>query len=83
MITLDSVSKSFDDEKTFAVNNLSLEVQEGETLVLLGSSGCGKTTTMKMLNRLIDPTRGTIKLDGKDISNPSQPQRSHPSLRTS
>ena len=78
MITLDSVFKSFDGEKTFAVNNLSLEVQKGETLVLLGSSGCGKTTTMKMLNRLIDPTRGTIKLDGEDISklDPVQLRRS-------
>lgn len=68
MITIDSVSKSFDGGKTFAVNNLSMEVQDGETLVLLGSSGCGKTTTMKMLNRLMDPTRGTIELDGQDIS---------------
>ena len=78
MITIDSVSKSFDGGKTFAVNNLSMEVQDGETLVLLGSSGCGKTTTMKMLNRLTDPTRGTIELDGQDIrkQNPVQLRRS-------
>ena len=67
MITIESVSKSFDGGKTFAVNDLSMEVQDGETLVLLGSSGCGKTTTMKMLNRLTDPTRGLIELDGQDI----------------
>ena len=78
MITIDSVCKSFDGGKTFAVKNLSMEVQDGETLVLLGSSGCGKTTTMKMLNRLIDPTRGKVELDGKDIStsDPVQLRRS-------
>ena len=63
MITIDSVFKSFDGGKTFAVKELNLEVNDGETVVLLGSSGCGKTTTMKMINRLIDPTRGTIELD--------------------
>jgi len=56
MIRLESVSKSFDGGQTFAVDELSLEVMEGETLVLLGSSGCGKTTTLKMINRLIDLT---------------------------
>ena len=78
MITIDSVSKSFDGGKTFAVNDLNLEVNDGETVVLLGSSGCGKTTTMKMINRLIDPTKGSIKLAGKDISaqNPVQLKRS-------
>lgn len=50
-----------------AVCDLSLEVRAGETLVFLGTSGSGKTTTMKMINRLIDPTSGTITIDGENI----------------
>lgn len=51
-----------------AVRDLSFEVAEGETLVLLGSSGCGKTTTMKMVNRLIDATSGEIRIEGEAIT---------------
>ncbi len=67
MIVLDKVCKSFDDGATFAVQPLSLEVPEAETLVLLGSSGCGKTTTLKMINRLIEPTAGVIEVDGRNV----------------
>lgn len=49
------------------IKNLSLEVKEGETLVILGKSGSGKTTALKLINRLIDPTSGTILIDDKDI----------------
>ncbi len=66
MITLDQVSKSYDGISRI-INNLSFEVLEGEILMLLGSSGCGKSTILKMINRLIDPTEGRIYLDGKDI----------------
>ena len=66
MIALDQVSKSYDGVSRI-INNLSLEVLEGEILILLGSSGCGKSTILKMINRLIDPTEGRIYLDGKDI----------------
>ena len=45
--------------------NLNLQVERGETLVLLGRSGSGKTTTMKLINRLIDPTSGRVEIDGK------------------
>jgi osmoprotectant transport system ATP-binding protein len=68
MISLKQVSKSFDKGESFAVKDVSLQVREGETLVLLGSSGCGKTTLLKLINRLIDPTSGTIEMDGKDIT---------------
>jgi osmoprotectant transport system ATP-binding protein len=44
-----------------------MEVEKGETVVLLGSSGCGKTTTLKMVNRLIEPSAGTIRVDGRNI----------------
>jgi osmoprotectant transport system ATP-binding protein len=45
--------------------DLNLEVPHGETLVLLGRSGSGKTTTMKLINRLIDPTTGDLRVEGK------------------
>lgn len=67
MIAIKQVSKSFDGERTFAVRDLTLEVHPGETLILLGSSGCGKTTTLKMINRLVELTSGTIEVDGRDI----------------
>lgn len=50
-----------------AVNNISFEVEEGENLILLGTSGCGKTTTLRMINRLIEPDSGTIFMNGTDI----------------
>ena len=66
MITFDQVSKTYSGGVE-AVRDLSLEVAEGETLVLLGTSGCGKTTTLKMVNRLIEPTSGRILIRGHDI----------------
>ena len=50
-----------------AVNDLSLTVPAGEICVLVGPSGSGKTTTMKMVNRLIEPTSGRITIDGRDV----------------
>jgi osmoprotectant transport system ATP-binding protein len=67
MIRLIQVSKSFDNGRSYAVQNLSLDVASGETLIILGSSGCGKTTTLKMINRLIEPSTGTIEVGGEDI----------------
>ncbi len=68
MIRLSNVSKSFDDGDHYAVKNISLNIQKGETLVLLGSSGCGKTTTLKMINRLIEPSGGCIEIDERDAA---------------
>jgi osmoprotectant transport system ATP-binding protein len=65
VIELDKVSKRFGE--TTAVKELSLEVKDGELLVLLGGSGSGKTTTLKMINRLIEPSGGRVLLDGKDV----------------
>lgn len=46
------------------LSDLNLEVHQGETLVLLGRSGCGKTTTLKLINRLLDPTEGEVRVEG-------------------
>ncbi|MCP2301018.1 ABC transporter ATP-binding protein [Actinokineospora globicatena] len=51
-----------------AVDGLTFTVKRGETLSLVGESGCGKTTTGRLLTRLIEPTGGTITLDGRDIT---------------
>ena len=47
------------------LSNLNLQVKEGETLVLLGRSGCGKTTALKLVNRLLEPTAGEIGVEGR------------------
>lgn len=66
MIQFKQVNKTYPNGVE-AVRDLSLEIAEGETLVLLGTSGCGKTTTMKMANRLIEPTSGCIVVAGTNI----------------
>jgi osmoprotectant transport system ATP-binding protein len=67
MIRLEEVGKSYDDGATFAVKGVSFSVAQGKLLALVGGSGSGKTTTMKMINRLIEPTSGSISIDGEDI----------------
>ena len=66
MIELRRLVKRYGDQ--VAVDDLSLEVGEGELLVLLGGSGSGKTTTLKMINRLIEPTSGSVLVDGQDTT---------------
>lgn len=65
MISLKNITKEFDNTK--AVDNLIMDIKEGELCVLLGESGCGKSTTLRMINRLIEPNEGSITIDGKDI----------------
>lgn len=65
MITVESVSKSFNGKP--AVDTISFQANDKEILVLLGTSGCGKTTTLKMINRLIEADSGNILIDGKNI----------------
>jgi len=66
MISLSRVTKRFPDG-TVAVDDVSLDIETGGVLALLGSSGSGKTTTLRMINRLIEPTSGTIEIDGRDV----------------
>ena len=54
---------------TVAVNKASFEVKEGEFFVIMGLSGSGKSTLIRLINRLIEPTEGSIFIEGKDISN--------------
>ena len=68
MICLENVSKKYPGQAEPAVDCLNLEILSGETCVLVGESGCGKTTTMRMINKIIPHTSGTIYVDGKDIS---------------
>jgi len=63
-IEFHDVSFTLADGKNLLAH-LNLEIEQGETLVLLGRSGSGKTTTMKLINRLIDPTSGEVRVEGK------------------
>lgn len=64
-ICLTNVTKRYHDRAV--VDNLTLTIPVGETLVLLGTSGCGKTTTLKILNRLIDADSGTVEINGVNV----------------
>ena len=66
MIELKNIYKSY-DSKTNVIEDLNLTISDEEFVVLIGESGCGKTTTMQMINRLIEPTKGSILINGKDI----------------
>ncbi|MEO6638957.1 MAG: ATP-binding cassette domain-containing protein [Ginsengibacter sp.] len=65
MIKVERVTKYFG--KTKAVDDISFAVAEAENVVLLGTSGCGKTTTLRMINRLTQASSGKIEVDGKNI----------------
>jgi len=71
VIEFQNVAKTFPDPRggeIYAVRDLSLVVRDGETHCLIGTSGCGKTTTLRMVNRLVEPTSGSIRLAGDDIT---------------
>ena len=70
MIELDHVTKRFGEggDAVTAVDDLTLTVAEGEVVALVGSSGSGKTTTLRMINRLIEPTAGRITVASRDVA---------------
>jgi osmoprotectant transport system ATP-binding protein len=78
MIEIRNLCKSYDGGRTWAVQDLSLDVPDGQLLALVGSSGSGKTTSLKMINRLIEPTSGSVRIDGHDTQDvdPVQLRRS-------
>lgn len=63
LVTFQNVQKRFDD--FVAVRDMTLDIHEGEFLAIMGSSGCGKTTTLRMLAGLDTPTAGEIRIDGR------------------
>lgn len=67
IVTFDHVTKRFDDG-TLAVNDLTLDIAAGSITCLVGSSGSGKTTVLRMINRMITPTSGTVTVRGIDIA---------------
>ncbi|MEZ5966818.1 MAG: ATP-binding cassette domain-containing protein [Planctomycetota bacterium] len=71
MIAFEHARKVFVDPRgaaVVAVDDLVLEIERGETHCLLGTSGCGKTTTMKLINRLEEPDSGRVLVDGDDVA---------------
>src|SRR5258708_20776849 len=69
LISYTDVAKTFDGGRVVAVDDVSLDVAEGEFLAIVGGSGSGKTTLLGLANRLIEADRGTITVEGEDIGN--------------
>jgi osmoprotectant transport system ATP-binding protein len=77
-ISLTGVRKSFDGGRTFAVDNVSLEIAAGEFLAIICGSGSGKTTTLRMINRLIEPDAGEVLIEGQSaFAAPAHELRRH------
>ena len=68
LVEFRNVSFSHPGSASPVISDLTFSVQRGETLVLLGESGCGKTTTLKLVNRLLLPTSGQVTVEGKATS---------------
>lgn len=77
MIEFDAVSKTYPDG-TVAVRDFSLTIPSHRSCVFVGSSGCGKTTLLRMVNRMVEPTTGRVLIDGEDVAglDPVQLRRS-------
>lgn len=71
MIRLQNIAKTYGTSTV--VSGINLTIEQGELLVLVGESGCGKTTTLKMINRLIECSSGSIEIQGRDISTMDAP----------
>ena len=71
MISIDKVTKIYDNGAV-AINNISLNIKKGEFVFVIGSSGSGKSTFMKMLLKEVEPTEGKIIIDGTNINNISR-----------
>lgn len=76
LVSLKGIEKRFDD--FVAVKNLDLTIDKGEFIAIMGTSGCGKTTTLRMLAGLETPTRGTIEIDGQLMNDVRPHERDTP-----
>lgn len=65
MIKFENITKNYKDKKV--LKNISLEIEKGKLVAFIGASGCGKTTMLKLINRLTKPTKGKIYINGEDI----------------
>ncbi len=63
----DFISFAYEDDRVTILNNISFEVEAGQTIALVGPSGAGKTTLLNLIPRFYDPQIGTIKVDGTTI----------------
>ena len=72
-ISIQNLVKSFDDKEV--LRGIDLQVNKGESLVVLGGSGSGKSVLIKIVATLINPTSGSIKIDGEEVSNIKEKQR--------
>ena len=77
MIKIENLSKSFRTEEveTLALRNVSLSVEKGEFVAIMGPSGCGKSTLLNLLGLLDNPTEGTYLLDGTNVSDLKEKNR--------
>lgn len=73
LINLQNISKTYRGAKTPAIDAVSLSVPAGALIALVGTSGSGKTTVMKTINRLIDPDQGTVEVDGVGVNTVDAP----------
>jgi osmoprotectant transport system ATP-binding protein len=73
LIEIDKVRKTFDGGRTFSVADVTLPVESGVFLAVVGSSGSGKTTMLKFINRLIEPDGGEIRIDGAAVATGDAP----------
>ena len=73
LIEIDHISKTFDGGRTFAVREVSLQVEAGAFLAFIGASGSGKTTTLKSINRLIEPDSGEVRIAGDPVGEEQPP----------
>ena len=67
IIEFKDISKHYSDSD-FSIDNFNLSVEKGDFVTMIGGSGCGKTTILKMINGLITPDRGSVIVNGKDVS---------------
>lgn len=77
MIKINNISKIFRTEEveTIALDNVTLEVKEGEFVAIMGPSGCGKSTLLNILGLLDNPTSGTYEFDGTEVATLTEQQR--------